>query len=563
MRDKLKIHQLGIRQRLLITLFLLGLLVLSGLGLGMAGLWSSHRSMGELYEVEMTGVMGMLELRELAFSGFTLVQSSLSSRSPAIAEENASALAAKFDRTDSLLSNAMERSDSDRARALLAEIQEARAGFTAVAGSAMTSMRNAEYDRARFLVEVELEEALRPLQESTLAFAEYQSNAAQRRYQAATWLSRVTLAVSVLGVLVLALAVTFMARSVAASVRHSVRSAVEVADRIASGELGQQIQVDGNEELAELLHRLGDMDRKIAEIVSQILEASLSVRNSASEISQGNEDLAQRTQQQASSLEETASTMEEMTASVKQNADNASQANQLAKGARDKAEAGGHVVHRTIEAMQGISDSSEQISAIIGTIDEIAFQTNLLALNAAVEAARAGEQGRGFSVVASEVRSLAQRSAAAAKEIKGLITDSVHRVETGSELVDESGRTLEEIVASVKQVADIVAEISAASYEQSAGIEEVNRAVSQMDEVTQRNAALVEEAAAASRALEEQALQMTEKISFFRIESGHAAPVQASAVVRPAPRGNTQSPEPKTRTPAPSSPETESVWEEF
>jgi len=234
----------------------------------------------------------------------------------------------------------------------------------------------------------------------------------------------------------------------------------------------------------------------------------------------------------------------------------------LAKGARGKAEAGGDVVRRTIEAMQGISDSSEKISAIIGTIDEIAFQTNLLALNAAVEAARAGEQGRGFSVVAAEVRSLAQRSAAAAKEIKGLITDSVHRVETGSELVDESGRTLEEIVTSVKQVAEIVAEISAASYEQSAGIEEVNRAVSQMDEVTQRNAALVEEAAAASRALEEQALQMTEKISYFRIE-GNAA-VSSPSAPRTTPQYSSAKSGDSQAKSAPSpGAESEAVWEEF
>ena len=561
MLDKLKLHHLGIRQKLAITLALLGLLVLGGLGLGVGSLWSSHRSMGELYEVEMTGVMAMLEARELAFSNFALVQSTLASRSAAIAEENSRRLSANAERIDDLIEGALERADSEQSRALVGRMQTAKAGFMQVANEAMGSMRGAEYDRARFLVEVQLEQALGPVQQATLAYAEFQGEAARQRYQSALMLGRVVLIVSVLAVILLVVAVIMMVRSVTDSVHHSVRSAVEVADRIASGELGQDIAIDENDELGELLRRLSDMDRNIAGIVSQILEASLSVRTSASEISQGNEDLAQRTQQQASSLEETASTMEQMTASVRQNADNASQANQLAKGARDKAEAGGHVVRRTIEAMQGISDSSERISAIIGTIDEIAFQTNLLALNAAVEAARAGEQGRGFSVVASEVRSLAQRSAAAAKEIKGLITDSVHRVETGSELVDESGRTLEEIVASVKQVADIVAEISAASYEQSAGIEEVNRAVSQMDEVTQRNAALVEEAAAASRALEEQALQMTEKISFFRIR-GAVSTSHAPMASRSTPAASRSAGESKPKS-VPASTESEAVWEEF
>ena len=562
MLKKLKIHQLGIRRQLLMTLILLALLLISGLGLGMAGLWSSNRSMGELYHQELSGVMAMLEARELAFSGFALVQSSLASRSSAMAEDNARRLEFDFGRIDALIESAMDRAASEQSRALLARTQSAKLSFQRVANRAMDAMRDAEHERARFLVEVELEAALDPVQEATLAYARYQGEAARQRYDRALLAGRLIMGGSILAVLLLAGLVLVLMRALMASIQQSIRSSVEVAERIASGELGHEINVDKNDELGELLQRLADMDHRIANIVSEILEASLSVRTSASEISQGNEDLAQRTQQQASSLEETASTMEQMTASVRQNADNASQANQLAKGARDKAVAGGDVVRRTIEAMQGISDSSERISAIIGTIDEIAFQTNLLALNAAVEAARAGEQGRGFSVVASEVRSLAQRSAAAAKEIKSLITDSVHRVETGSELVDESGRTLEEIVASVKQVADIVAEISAASYEQSAGIEEVNRAVSQMDEVTQRNAALVEEAAAASRALEEQALQMTEKISFFRIQG--QAPVQAHAAVfrssaTPAVRSNPVAP---SRKPAAST-ETEAVWEEF
>lgn len=262
---------------------------------------------------------------------------------------------------------------------------------------------------------------------------------------------------------------------------------------------------------------------KLTEVVGNISGVSGLVRSGASEISQGNTNLSQRTEEQASSLEETASSMEEMTSTVRQNADNAGQANQLAKAAREQAEKGGEVVNQAVGAMEEINSSSKKISDIIGVIDEIAFQTNLLALNASVEAARAGEQGRGFAVVASEVRNLAGRSATAAKEIKDLIEDSEHKVDEGSRLVNESGETLKEIVDGVKKVTDIVGEIAAASQEQSAGIEEVNKAVMQMDELTQQNSALVEEAAAASESLGEQADELNEMMSFFNSGSSEAS----------------------------------------
>lgn len=253
----------------------------------------------------------------------------------------------------------------------------------------------------------------------------------------------------------------------------------------------------------------------MSDIVGRIKLAARDVSTSSDEIARGNIDLSQRTEEAASSLEETASSMEQMTSTVKQNADNAGMANQLAMAARGKAETGGEIVGSAVRAMSEINASSKRIADIIGTIDEIAFQTNLLALNAAVEAARAGEQGRGFAVVASEVRSLAGRSAAAAKEIKTLIQDSVRKVEDGTQLVGDSGRTLEELVGAVKKVSDIVAEISAASNEQAAGIEQVNRAVTQMDEMTQQNAALVEEASAASQAIVDRASQLRDLVSGY------------------------------------------------
>ncbi|WP_295969488.1 methyl-accepting chemotaxis protein [uncultured Xanthomonas sp.] len=278
---------------------------------------------------------------------------------------------------------------------------------------------------------------------------------------------------------------------------------------------------------------------QLAAIVARIQTAAVSINGAASEIAAGNDDLSRRTEQQAASLEETAASMEELTSTVKQNAEHARQANQLATGAATVASQGGAVVGQVVETMSGIEASSKKIADIISVIDGIAFQTNILALNAAVEAARAGEQGRGFAVVASEVRTLAQRSANAAKEIKGLIDDSVGRVAQGSALVDQAGKTMQEIVTSVQRVTDIMGEIAAASQEQSAGIEQVNQTVTQMDETTQQNAALVEEATAAARSMEDQAGQLSQAVAVFKIEASSAPlghPAVASAPSRPAAR---------------------------
>jgi methyl-accepting chemotaxis protein len=294
------------------------------------------------------------------------------------------------------------------------------------------------------------------------------------------------------------------------------------------GDLTKRVPMEGKTgDLENLCRGVNSLLDSTSALVKQVKTATGEVHLGAEEISKGNSNLSQRTEEQASSLEETASSMEEMTSTVKQTADNAAQANQLAMAARQQAEKGGTVVGAAVNAMSGINEASKKIADIIGVIDEIAFQTNLLALNAAVEAARAGEQGRGFAVVATEVRSLAGRSATAAKEIKTLIQDSVVRVEEGSKLVDESGRTLEEIVTAVKKVTDIVAEIAAASREQSSGIEQVNKAVMQMDTTTQQNAALVEEAAAASQAIVEQAQALSALVSHYNVGELPATPINS------------------------------------
>jgi methyl-accepting chemotaxis protein len=307
--------------------------------------------------------------------------------------------------------------------------------------------------------------------------------------------------------------------------RNIVAETREVISAASHGDLTRRLDARlESPELRAMAEGINTLLERMGGIVRGIRSTATDVNRSAEEISAGNANLSRRTEEQSASLEETASSMEEMTSTVKQNADNAAQASHLALAARDQAERGGVVVNQAVAAMSDIKQSSKRIADIIGVIDEIAFQTNLLALNAAVEAARAGEQGRGFAVVASEVRSLAGRSATAAKEIKGLIQDSVRKVEDGSARVTQSGQTLEEIVASVKKVSDIVAEIAAASREQSAGIEQVNRAVMQMDSLTQQNAALVEQATAAAQSMAGQARELSDNMGRYRTaqDTAHA-----------------------------------------
>ena len=364
----------------------------------------------------------------------------------------------------------------------------------------------------------------------------------------------------------------FVAWIITRSITHPINAAVAVAETVASGDLSSHIVVNSSDETGRLLGALKAMNDSLLGVVAQVRHGTDAISTASSEIAAGNLDLSSRTEEQASSLEETASAMEELTSTVKQNADNARQANQLAKSASEVAVRGGSIVSQVVDTMGTINESSKKIVDIIGVIDGIAFQTNILALNAAVEAARAGEQGRGFAVVATEVRNLAHRSASAAKEIKELIAASVANVDTGSRLVNEAGQTMGDIVDSIVRVTDIMGEITSATHEQTIGIEQINMAIAQMDEVTQQNAALVEEAAAASQSMQEQAGELAHVVGFFKtgnhvasaakpspVRAAPAAPAIARPAARPAPVRKAVAAAPARRGNAAA----ESEWEEF
>jgi methyl-accepting chemotaxis protein len=381
------------------------------------------------------------------------------------------------------------------------------------------------------------------------ALVQLEKKLAQESYEASASAASHAIAL-VLGILLLAIVLSVgIALFMSKVIVRPLRSAITTADRIAGGDLSEDVQVTGTDETGQLLSALSEMTQKLRTLVGEVAAGANMVSDTSAQIAQGNLDLSQRTEEQASTLEETASSMEELTSTVTQNAQNARQASQLAVSASEVARKGGQVVAQVVSTMTGISDSSKKIADIISVIDGIAFQTNILALNAAVEAARAGEQGRGFAVVAAEVRSLAQRSAVAAKEIKTLIGDSVDKVDAGTQLVDAAGQTMEEIVASVKKVSDLIAEIAAAGQEQSSGIEQVNTAVTQMDQVVQQNASLVEEATAATESMKQQAGSLLRMVSRFKLSAQasvtqlHAEPARTGtpAAYTPAPisvRGN-------------------------
>jgi methyl-accepting chemotaxis protein len=423
---------------------------------------------------------------------------------------------------------------SPEGRAMLGQIRESRAAYVASFSKVVQLLADNRRDEAASAMNNETLPLLDALQEHVSALVDLQKTRVEEGgAQAAQEIHATRNLMVGLGVAALVIGIG-LAYAVTRSITGPLRDAVRVARAVASGDLESRILVRSGDEAGQLLQSLKDMNERLKQIVGEVRLGTDTIATASSEIACGNLDLSSRTEEQAASLEETAASMEELTGTVRQNADNAKQATILANMASRTAQRGGEVVARVVDTMHGISDSSGRVAEIISVIEGIAFQTNILALNAAVEAARAGEQGRGFAVVAGEVRTLAQRSATAAREISGLISDSVTRVHSGSKLVEEAGQTIGEVVQSVKRVTDIMNEIAAASEAQSTGIGQVNAAVTQMDEVTQQNAALVEEASAAAQSMAQQAQALREAVAVFKLGAFGSADTFSAARAVPA-----------------------------
>ncbi len=532
-----------ISTRLALLVSTLCIMLVAGAAMGLYGITKANEALHSVYQDRTIPLAQLDDVLRVTLRNQLLVANSLAESNP----ENINKYLAEIDvntKESSRQWEAYAASSLSPEEAALAKTFAAERSWAVQEGlvptiNAIREMNLIEGRRLSNEVMAPLYEKMRaslaPLQKLQLDVAKTEYDTAVQRYTIIRFIALASLAI---GVPLVVLFSIFLIRNLS----QSLARAVEVAHAVAQGDLSQSIQAQGKDEITMLMQALAAMGQSLVTVVSSVRQGSESVATASAEIAQSNNDLSARTEQQASALEQTAASMEELSSTVKQNADSARQANQLAASASTVAVKGGEVVSQVVDTMKGINESSRKIADIISVIDGIAFQTNILALNAAVEAARAGEQGRGFAVVASEVRSLAGRSAEAAKEIKNLIGASVERVEHGTALVDQAGATMTEVVSSIKRVTDIMGEISAASNEQALGVAQVGEAVTQMDQATQQNAALVEEMAAAASSLKSQAQELVQTVAVFKLAGGSYGGAQRSA----PPKASVRSGTPKT-----------------
>ncbi|WP_076593531.1 methyl-accepting chemotaxis protein [Herminiimonas arsenitoxidans] len=534
-------NNLSIKMRLIGTMAFMGMMLIVGGAMGVIGLQSTNDSLKDVYGNQLASSLAInLSMTRMFQARSAIDRVVLKPDAPTVGDliARSATLRAQSDAAwkdyYSLPMNADEKK--------LADIVTEKRNIYVRDGALplLAAVQAGRHAEASDLMFVKTSPLFTDMRESAEKLTDFQLKTAAAAYESSQSMYSMFRIAAIGGVLFGLLAVSISAFFLIRAIMQPLQEMLGHFGAISSGDLTSRIEVKSKNEMGVLMHGLQKMQTSLTETVHNVRQGSTAISTATTQIAAGNLDLSSRTEQQASSLEETASSMEELTSTVRQNVDNARQANQLAASASSVAEKGGAVVSQVVDTMEDINTSAKKIVDIIGVIDGIAFQTNILALNAAVEAARAGEQGRGFAVVASEVRNLAQRSAAAAKEIKTLIGDSVGKVEIGSKLVGEAGVTMEEVVHSVKRVTDIMSEIMAASQEQSAGIEQVNQAIGQMDQVTQQNAALVEEAAAAAESLNEQAIKLAEAVSVFKLDrmevSASAKTATKIAAVAPAKR---------------------------
>ena len=502
-------------------LALIGLMsaLMAGVGaLGLYGIWKTNDALKSVYEDRLVPVGQLDTIVRAILRNRLAIAVSLVTPTPGEIAKNTAEVEANIELITKTWDAYMATRLTPEEERLAKTFAEDRKKFVQEGlRPAVAALRANDTKEAQRIVVEKIRPLYVPVAQGVDALIKLQLDEGKREYEAAVaryeTIRMAAIAALILGVGLAASFGLLLIRGINRSLGH----AVEVSNAVAQGDLTKAIHVDGKDEIAQLLRAMSDMKENLVRVVSEVRDGVDSVSTASAQIAAGNQDLSSRTEQQASNLQQTAASMEQLTSTVKQSADNARQANQLANAASESAARGGQVVGEVVTTMNAITEASKRIAEIINVIDGIAFQTNILALNAAVEAARAGEQGRGFAVVAGEVRNLAQRSAQAAREIKAMITDSVQKVEAGSRLVSDAGATMNEIVTQVKRVTDLIGEITSAAVEQSSGISQVNEAVTQMDQVTQQNAALVEESAAAAASLKEQADRLARAVAVFRL----------------------------------------------